>query len=678
MPWPTPNVIGLPFDARFGRWGGPDDYLYSPTQLPSLAAWFDALDTRTMLSGDGSTITDGGAVALWGDKSGNSGVNCLVLPGATGNSASVTDSVATSPSTALDVDVDYALDDYTPAAENALFGQWVAGAVAWLLTNNTTQTRFLVSFNGTSVGDDVVWTSGFADLSRQRVRATFVSDNGSGNYELKIYSSADGASWTERAVKTGTGTNSIANVASGIYVGSQSNGTSAPAAGKFYRARLRTSIAGATVLDIDFSTAGKKLANGDTFVCATGQTVTLNSSGATGARIAGERDLYQGTLANRPVYLQYAGTKYGWNNATNANTFTTPDSAAVSITGDIDIRCRLALTAWTTGSASQDIVTRWETSNQSYLFRVNSTGTLRFITTADGSTAVNAQSTAAVSFAANEAGWIRVTRDVDNGAGGNTTRFYTSSDGETWAQLGDPVVVASTTSIFDGTAVLRISGNALATDTGINGKIYRAQIYDGIGGTLKADFNPALYTSGTTFTASTGEVWTINGGAHIVTRTGLYFDGSNDYLKTAAFSLGQPETVYVAGEQSSWVINDRIFAGGAADVMDMYQPTTTPRIGLYAGGFGPAIDTFVLKTCALVYAVFSGASSVIGRNRETASAGDAGTAAGNGFTLGSNGTGAGAYGNQVISETAIYAANHAQATRNRWALYSGRRHGFAV
>ena len=49
----------------------------------------------------------------------------------------------------------------------------------------------------------------------------------------------------------------------------------------------------------------------------------------------------------------------------------------------------------------------------------------------------------------------------------------------------------------------------------LSGKIYQAQIYNGINGTLAVDFDASRYAGGTTLTGSTGETWTLQGNAVI-------------------------------------------------------------------------------------------------------------------------------------------------------------------
>ena len=49
----------------------------------------------------------------------------------------------------------------------------------------------------------------------------------------------------------------------------------------------------------------------------------------------------------------------------------------------------------------------------------------------------------------------------------------------------------------------------------MTGRIYRAIVRNGINGTTVADFNPNLWTAGTTFTSTDGRVYTLNGTAAI-------------------------------------------------------------------------------------------------------------------------------------------------------------------
>lgn len=188
-------------------------------------------------------------------------------------------------------------------------------------------------------------------------------------------------------------------------------------------------------------------------------------------------------------------------------TFSTPDSAAASITGDIDLRVFLSMDDWT-NAANPPLIYKWA-ALPSYRFLVWNDGLLMLDASPDGLSNNIAFSTVAVDFTDGTAHWVRATRSASSGS----VNFYTSSDGITWLQLGSANVATTAGGIFDSTSSVMIANSNLA------GRIYRAQIYNGINGTLAVDFNPNLSTTAQTFTAATGEVWTTNGNARIFGNT---------------------------------------------------------------------------------------------------------------------------------------------------------------
>jgi len=252
------------------------------------------------------------------------------------------------------------------------------------------------------------------------------------------------------------------------------------------------------------------------------------------------------------------------------NNASAPDSAALSITGDIDIRIWIALADWTP-SAKQQIMGKRSGSTDFWQFGVNTNGTLIFENKVANVTVTAASSTAAPTVADFGAIWVRATYDVDNGASGNDVIFYTSPDGVTWTKLGNTVTTAGATSIADTTAAVRVGSSDGAGSEAV-GICYRAQIYNGIAGTLAFDANfttAAKLATSFTESSSNGAAVTINataialparihgardlyqgltasmptfsvsGGYNIAT-----FDGTADYLKSAPFSLSQPTSVY--------------------------------------------------------------------------------------------------------------------------------------
>lgn len=158
---------------------------------------------------------------------------------------------------------------------------------------------------------------------------------------------------------------------------------------------------------------------------------------------------------------------------------------AAAITGDVEIRIKLAATDWTP-SALQIPVGRYEsTGNQrGFYLGINTAGTLvlQWSTDGTGATVTTATSTVATGFTDGTTHWIRATLDVDDGAGGRDANFYTSDDGITWAQLGATVHVAATTSIHASTAPYQIGSSQSTFASPFAGNIFWVEIRDGLGG----------------------------------------------------------------------------------------------------------------------------------------------------------------------------------------------------
>ncbi len=385
------------------------------------------------------------------------------------------------------------------------------------------------------------------------------------------------------------------------------------------------------------------------------------------------RNLLQATGANQPIHLAYSGTKYGWLPGVAGNRFTTPDSAANSITGSIDIRFKLA-TNWAYGSLVA-LGGKWGTSNLSYVLYLSATGTLIWYASTDGTTlSDNAKvSTASIPFTNGATGFVRVTKNTTTG----DIKFYTSTDGDAWTQLG-ATVAGGVFSIFNGAADFEI-GTA-NSGSPISATVYRVQVYNGIDGTLAVDFDPSRWTSGTTFTASTGETWTINSTgskpAQIVDRPSLLFDGSAHYMNCSAFTLNQPETIYLVGKQVTWTNADYFIDGNTNDSMVLYQLGSTPTITLYAGATGPSSTSMLIGEKHVACSVFNGAASTIQVDSNAAATGDASTRNGGGLTLASRAT-PGLYANIQVYEVLIYNVAHDAATRANVIRALMSKHGVA-
>lgn len=196
----------------------------------------------------------------------------------------------------------------------------------------------------------------------------------------------------------------------------------------------------------------------------------------------------------------------------------TSDKASLDVTGDIDIRIDFAPDTWR--GTNWTLMGKYSTSGdqRSWLLRLALDGTILFSWSTAGTFATlqTRQSTALPTGGGRLA--IRVTLDVDNGAGGHTVNWYTAPDIDSAWTLLDTETTAGVTSIFAGTAELEVGsangGGAAITDTDpLAGKVWAAQVYNGIAGTLVADFRPDEQTdldaTGWTDTCASPNGWTL-------------------------------------------------------------------------------------------------------------------------------------------------------------------------
>jgi hypothetical protein len=262
------------------------------------------------------------------------------------------------------------------------------------------------------------------------------------------------------------------------------------------------------------------------------------------------------TTTISPGGFQLAGSNYGYEylHGVASNYVSTPDSAALSITGDIDLRCQVALDNWATGS-SQWVLSKWSVSGQfSYALEVANSGAIGIAISVDGTTTLQAFSSN-TGFTAGSLYWIRATWSQS----GQIATFYTSTDGVTWTQLGGTATLTAA-SIFDGTAPVEVGGRLLGTGSFGPGKYYRAQVYNGIAGTLVFDANFTTKQVGAnTFTESSSNAAT-------VTITGTAAQAGDGRVLINASSPGVPATVSSSSGTvifSNGSLQDNTATGGA-------------------------------------------------------------------------------------------------------------------
>ncbi|MFI0932909.1 hypothetical protein ACH4RG_14320 [Streptomyces sp. NPDC021019] len=204
-------------------------------------------------------------------------------------------------------------------------------------------------------------------------------------------------------------------------------------------------------------------------------------------------------------YLQVDGSAASWAS--------TPDAAALDITGDLDLRVE-ATCDWT-AAQGQALVGKWNsaTNQRSYLLRIGGGNVFLNWSTAGTASVFGQRPLPELPRRAA----LRATMDVNDGAGGFTIQFYwaTSMAGP-WTPVGDPISSTPPTSIYAGTAPLEIAPQAVAGVPPMRGILHRAEVRNGINGPLVADLDARALPAGTTgWTDSTGRTWTLGAAAVI-------------------------------------------------------------------------------------------------------------------------------------------------------------------
>lgn len=191
---------------------------------------------------------------------------------------------------------------------------------------------------------------------------------------------------------------------------------------------------------------------------------------------------------------------------------TTPDSAALSIVGDIDLRSDARLVDWHSSSTTGLIVKSSNAGQRSYRLGVYAGGFLFIEWSTDGTATGYLPSTVVVPLSSGRQA-VRATLDVNNGAAGKTATFYTAPTmAGPWMQLGSPAVQAGTIAVFNGTDPVTVRA---ATDA----LVYSASIRNGIDGPEVGNPDFVAQTSGvTSFTDAAGTVWTTFGGGAITNK----------------------------------------------------------------------------------------------------------------------------------------------------------------
>jgi len=219
--------------------------------------------------------------------------------------------------------------------------------------------------------------------------------------------------------------------------------------------------------------------------------------------------------------------------------------------GDLDIRVRVTLNDWSPATTARLVQGDNLVAAPNYTFYsdVQPTGVLQAYWSFNGTALWGPLSTVATGFADGSTAWLRYVLDVDNGAGGKDTKFYTSTTdtndpgAPAWTQLGATVTQAGTaTAVNPGNGTPVTLGSALS----VVGRTHVVQFRSGASNAPYMTLDATSLPRTGTITDAQGRVWTNYTGGNRRLRLGRNLrQGNTDFYaeELARLSLA-PSTNY--------------------------------------------------------------------------------------------------------------------------------------
>lgn len=437
---------------------------------------------------------------------------------------------------------------------NSFFGSWTNGSGMTISGTQTLQPRGRGTHTITSAGKTFTQgIDGSASVGSTYTLQDALITSGSINF-----ASTNGTFTTSNFNVTCT-TFASAVASATINLGTSTISLTSTAASSIWSHTSGTLNASTSTIVITAATTNARTFAGNGRTYGTLTYTVDNSPGSltiTGANTFTAINVDSGKILTMPSATTNTVTTFNVNGAVHGyvylptvvgNQASAPDSAALSITGDITIDARIAMDDWTPATAQALVSKYGEVGSRSYILYCNTAGTLVLSTSADGTSVLLNTSSVATGLADGTVKWVRVSLDTNDEAGNRVCKFYLSDDGVAWTQLGTTITTVGVATIFDSTALLEMGDNT-GGNLRFGGKFYNARIYNSY--LQDTSGTPVFNPDFTTKTVGANTFVESSSNAATVTINGTLAQAGDGRVSLVSSSGGSAATLTSTNQQS--------------------------------------------------------------------------------------------------------------------------------
>ncbi len=274
------------------------------------------------------------------------------------------------------------------------------------------------------------------------------------------------------------------------------------------------------------------------------------------------------TFINAPTWTGIANGYVYFPGASGAYA-SAPDSAALSVTGNITLDVKVAMTSWAPAANSMLVAKNPGASTvDSYDLYVETTGKLVLRASQAGSSLLTWTSSVATGLGAGTTKWVRASLTLST----SKAQFFTSTDGSTWSQLGTDITGSAISGINDSTGTLEIGSNTAGISNLTTGQFFEVRVFNSALGSgsgtpvFDADFTLDRLGTHTYLDAAQTQFAESSSNAATVTLNGLAQVGDGRIALNSSTPATQGTIAYSNGTiiDDYLVIQDSNAVGGAA------------------------------------------------------------------------------------------------------------------